>query len=94
MGKRVQEDGVAASDVALLERVLERLDLNEQEGNVFRHMLKILLSRVEQYGADAYGLTERQREWVERVARRPKRRMSGKEFVEVIRAAIGRYLRL
>lgn len=82
-------------DVDLLERVLGRDDLDEFERGAFGHMLEELDRREEQYGDDAYPLTDKQREWVERAALREKRKgLTGSEFGEAVREAIGRDLRL
>ncbi len=81
-------------DVDLLERVLARGDLDPYEASVFGEMLDRLQERAERYGDDAYGLTDRQREWAERAARREKRKLTGSEFAEVVRDTIGRDLRL
>lgn len=81
-------------DVALLERVTARTDLDEHERGVFARMLAELGERAEIYGDDAYPLTDRQREWAERVAARVKRKLTGPEFAEFVVASIGRELRL
>jgi hypothetical protein len=95
MGRRGKVvDVVELDDVDLLERVLGRGDLDPYESGAFEGMLEKLRWRVEEYGDDAYGLTELQREWAERVAAREKFRLTGREFVEVVRTVIGRDLRL
>lgn len=81
-------------DADLLERVLARSDLDSTERAAFDGMLGTILQRVEQYGDDAYPLTEPQRRWAEMVAVREKSRLTGEEFAEVVRATIGRDLRL
>ena len=93
MGRRKKEVDVS-SDVDLLERVLGRSDLDPYESGAFGNMLETLQRREEEYGEDAYGLSDLQREWVERAAARAKTRMSGKEFVEVVCEIIGRSVRL
>lgn len=57
-------------------------------------MLEDLERRIEEYGDDAYPLTDRQREWAERAALREKRKLSGAEFAEFVRDTVGRDLRL
>lgn len=95
MARRVKVVDVAElDDVDLLERVLSRGDLDAYESGVFENMLDTLHRRVEEYGDDAYGLTDLQREWAERVAAREKTRMTGEEFVEVVREIIGRDVKL
>lgn len=81
-------------DVGLLKRVLAREDLDEYERGAFGHMLEDLERREEQYGDDAYPLTDRQREWAERAALRENRKLSGAEFAEFVRCVIGRDIRL
>ena len=71
MARRVRVVDVAdLDDVDLLERVLSRDDIDEYERGVFEHMLEELQGRLESYGDDAYPLTDRQREWADRAARR------------------------
>lgn len=96
MPRRRKKGDVSATqeDVALLERVVEREDLDEYERGAFEHMLEDLCERVEEYGDDAYPLTDKQREWAERVAARVKRRLNGREFAEYVLSVIGRKLRL
>jgi hypothetical protein len=96
MARRRREVDVAClSDADLLARALDRDDLDEYERDAFADMLDRLRRRAEEYGDDAYGLTEGQRGWVERAVKRPRReRMSGSDFEEVVRATIGRELRL
>jgi hypothetical protein len=93
MGRRKKEVDVS-SDVDLLERVLGRSDLDPYESGAFGNMLETLRQREEEYREEAYGLSDLQREWAERVAARVKTRMSGKEFVEVVCEIIGRSVRL
>jgi|HubBroStandDraft_2_1064218.scaffolds.fasta_scaffold80793_3 hypothetical protein len=81
-------------DVDLLERVLARQDLDPYEVGVFTEMLGTLRRREEEYGDDAYGLTERQREWVGRAFSRERWKLTGAEFAEAVRDVIGRDLRL
>lgn len=95
MARRVRVVDVAdLDDVDLLERVLARDDVDEYERSAFEHMLEDLRGRLEAYGDGAYPLTERQREWAERVARRVKRKLTGEQFAQAVREAIGRDLRL
>jgi hypothetical protein len=95
MPRRRREVDVAdLDDVDLLERVLARTDLDPYEAGVFAEMLDRLRERAEEYGDDAYGLTDRQREWAERALARVKRKLTGTEFAEVVRTTIGRDLRL
>ena len=95
MARRRKEVDVAEqSDADLLERALAREDLDPYERDAFEGMLERLRWRVEEYGDDAYGLSELQRGWVERAAARPRSRLTGEEFAEVVRATIGRELRL
>jgi hypothetical protein len=94
MGRRGKRRSTSHEDVDLLERVLERTDLDSYESGAFEHMLETLRWREEEYGDGAYGLSDLQREWVERVAARVKTRMSGEEFVGVVREIVGRDLRL
>jgi hypothetical protein len=82
------------SDADLLDRVLGRDDLDAYESGAFENMRDALHDRVEVYGDDAYGLTDLQREWAERVTARIKTRMTGEEFSEMVREIIGRDLRL
>lgn len=91
-GKRV--DVVELVDVDLLERVLCRDDLDTYEADAFENMLGTLRRRADEYGDDAYPLTDMQREWAHRVSARAKTRMTGEEFVEMVRVIIGRNLRL
>jgi hypothetical protein len=93
MGRRKKEVDVTR-DVDLLERVLDRGDLDAYESGAFEHMLETLRQREEEYGERAYGLSDLQREWAERVAARVKTRMTGEEFAVVVRETIGRDLRL
>jgi len=95
VARRKQEVDVAdLSDVDLLERVVGRIDLDETDAAAFSEMLDRQRRREEEYGDDAYPLTDRQREWAERVARRPKTKMTGEEFAEVVRDTIGRDLKI
>jgi hypothetical protein len=98
MPRRRKRVGVAGqSDADLLERVLAREDLDAYERDAFEEMSERLLSRVEQYGDDARGLKDPQRDWVERVAAREERvpsRMTGDQFGEFVRSVLGRGLRL
>jgi hypothetical protein len=95
MGRRKKSvDVPEIGDVDLLERVLDRDDLDPYESGAFENMLETLRWRADEYGDKAYGLSDLQREWVERVNARVKRRMSGKEFQEVVREIIGRNVKL
>ena len=95
MGRRGNKvDVPEIGDVDLLERVLAREDLDPYESGAFENMLETLRWRADEYGDKVYGLSDLQREWVERVDARVKRRMSGKEFQEVVREIIGRSLKL
>ena len=95
MARRAREVDVSdLDDVDLLERALARRDLGDYERDAFAHMLEDLRWRQDEYGDDAYPLTERQREWVERAARRPKRWMTGEEFLQFVSETIGRDPRL
>jgi len=95
MGRRNRGSDVAdLGDVDLLERVLGRGDIDAYESGAFEHMLETLRQREEEYGERAYGLSDLQREWAERVAARVKTRLTGQEFAEVVRETIGRDVRL
>jgi len=60
--------------------VLARVDLDEYERDAFASMLERQRWRIEEFGEDdAYALSEPQRSWVERVAARDSRRMTGAE---------------
>jgi hypothetical protein len=96
MARRRGKVGVAHDDVDLLERVLARKDLSPYEVGVFTNMLEQIRERAEEYGDDAYALTGPQRQWAERVdgRSRGRERLTGIEFDGVVRATIGRDLRL
>lgn len=95
MPRRRRKAGVVDLDDAdLLERVLARDDLDAYETHAFEGMAETVAWRVAEYGADARGLSEAQREWAERVAARESVRMSGVRFAEFVRSVIGRDLRL
>lgn len=95
MARRVREVDVSdLDDVDLFERVLARIDIDEYERGAFAHMLDDLRRRIEEYGDDAYPLTDRQRGWADRVALREKRKLTGVEFADFVRGVIGRDLKL